>query len=63
MKWPTAKEMEASLNELIELPDGVPSEMVQRINNLRQWLNEDRKCTPMVTNADILYWLVLMEKE
>jgi len=28
-----------------------------RIGMLRQWLNEDRNCTPMVTNEDIKTWL------
>ena len=29
------------------------------VGMLRQWLNEDRKCTPMVTNEDIEYWLAV----
>ena len=28
------------------------------ISMLRQWLNEDRKCTPMVTNDEIKHWLL-----
>lgn len=31
----------------------------RNIGMLRQWLNEDRKCEPMVTNDDIKYWLNL----
>ena len=32
-------------------------EHLKNIGFLRQWLNEDRKCTPMVTNEDIKRWL------
>ena len=31
----------------------------RNISMLRQWLNEDRKCDPCVTNEDIEYWLGL----
>ncbi len=31
----------------------------KNIGMLRQWLNEDRKCEPMVTNEDIKHWLSL----
>jgi len=31
--------------------------MRQPIAFLRQWLNEDRKATPMVTNEEIWHWL------
>lgn len=31
----------------------------RNIGMLRQWLNEDRKCKPMVTNEEIAYWLGL----
>jgi len=29
----------------------------KNIGFLRQWLNEDRNCTPMVTNEEIKFWL------
>lgn len=32
-----------------------------RVGMLRQWLNEDRGCKPMVTNDDLKYWLKLPE--
>ena len=35
----------------------IPSE--RNIGFLRQWLNEDRKCEPCVTNDEIKYWLNL----
>jgi hypothetical protein len=28
-----------------------------RVGMLRQWLNEDRGCKPLVTNKDIMFWL------
>jgi len=31
--------------------------MKQPISFLRQWLNEDRNCKPLVTNQEIWYWL------
>ena len=34
-----------------------------KIGMLRQWLNEDRKCEPMVTNDDIIYWLELNKQD
>lgn len=37
--------------------EGIPPELIQSITFLRQWLNEDRKCTPMVTARDIWHWL------
>lgn len=27
------------------------------VGMLRQWLNEDRACQPLVSNADIMFWL------
>lgn len=33
----------------------------KNISFLRQWLNENRNCTPMVTNGDIKFWLELGE--
>jgi len=35
----------------------VEEEFVKNIGMLRQWLNEDRKCEPMVTNDEIKHWL------
>jgi hypothetical protein len=37
-------------------PDQVTTNTI-RVGMLRQWLNENRQCTPLVTNADILFWL------
>jgi hypothetical protein len=37
--------------------DGIPDDMKQPISFLRQWLNEDRNCKPLVTNQEIWYWL------
>lgn len=34
----------------------------RNIGMLRQWLNEDRNTTPMVTNEDIKYWLTIKTK-
>lgn len=34
-----------------------------RIGMLRQYLNEDRKCTPLVTNEDIIFWLTGEKRE
>jgi len=28
-----------------------------KVGQLRQWLNEDRHCEPMVTNEEIRFWL------
>lgn len=30
---------------------------IDNIGMLRQWLNEDRNATPMVTDENILFWL------
>jgi hypothetical protein len=51
--------MSQALHSLSELYDttGIPEEMRVPISNLRQWLNEDRGCKPMVTNQDIWKWL------
>lgn len=37
--------------------DGIPEEMKQALSFMRQWLNEDRKATPMVTARDLWHWL------
>lgn len=37
--------------------DGIPEEMKQAISFMRQWLNEDRKATPMVTARDLWHWI------
>lgn len=34
----------------------IETDMVH-IGMLRQWLNEDRNCTPLLSNSDILFWL------
>ena len=33
-------------------------EILKNIGNLRQYLNEDHNCSPMVTNEDIEFWLL-----
>lgn len=33
------------------------------IGQLRQWLNEDRNCTPMVTDEELKVWLEDLEIE
>jgi len=35
---------------------GIPEEFKKSIGFLRQWLNEDRHCTPMVTSKEIWVW-------
>lgn len=35
----------------------IPEEMKQALSFMRQWLNEDRKATPMVTARDLWHWL------
>lgn len=37
--------------------DAIPEEMKQALAFMRQWLNEDRKATPMVTARDLWHWL------
>ena len=37
--------------------EGIPEEMKQALSFMRQWLNEDRKATPMVTARDLWHWL------
>ena len=37
--------------------DSIPEEMKQALAFMRQWLNEDRKATPMVTARDLWHWL------
>lgn len=44
---------------ILKLLDRQEQELIVRIGMLRQWLNEDRKCEPMITNEDIKYWLKL----
>jgi hypothetical protein len=47
------------MKDLYAMPPDVPPEMHQKIQFLRQWLNEDRITDPkkMVTNADLWHWL------
>jgi hypothetical protein len=46
-------------DKLKELYDtkGIPNGMKQAVSFLRQWLNEDRKCEPMVTTKELWHWL------
>lgn len=46
-------------NEMKEFysTESIPEEMKQALSFLRQWLNEDRKATPMVTARDLWQWL------
>jgi phosphoenolpyruvate carboxylase len=37
--------------------ESIPEEMKQALAFMRQWLNEDRKATPMVTARDLWHWL------
>lgn len=57
MKLDRKKVMLKAFNDLQGFPEDVPEHMKQPISFLRQWLNEDRKCTPMVTNTEIWSWL------
>jgi len=35
---------------------GIPVEFKKSIDFLRQWLNEDRHCDPLVTSKEIWSW-------
>lgn len=37
--------------------EGIPEETKQAISFMRQWLNEDRKATPLVTAKDLWHWI------
>ena len=37
--------------------EGIPEHLKQPLSFMRQWLNEDRKATPMVTARDLWHWL------
>lgn len=45
--------------EIVEFfsTEGIPEEMKLALSFMRQWLNEDRKATPMVTARDLWHWL------
>ena len=48
--------MKESFKELYST-EGIPEELKQPLSDLRQWLNEDRKCDPMVTTQELYIWL------
>lgn len=53
---PKEKSVEESIKDFYST-ESIPEEMKQAIAFMRQWLNEDRKATPMVTARDLWHWL------
>lgn len=45
------------LSVLLQAKELGRKEVLDNVWMLRQWLNEDRNCTPLVTNEDILHFI------